>query len=133
MVMSITNPSAIFVSPSPSSSTSLNSSSIGSVTSFLVILQPRPSGFILLWFPNPSMVNQHAGSLTRYLEFWGKGDEDVEQHLFLCETIWRSRRTLYENKLVDFQTTLRGWALKWYMKAIESGAHAQAYMLTHMK
>jgi hypothetical protein len=49
----------------------------------------------------------------------GKGDEDVQQHWFLCEAIWRSRGTLDANKLVEFQTTLRGHALKWYMKSIE--------------
>jgi hypothetical protein len=30
-------------------------------------------------------------------------------------------KTLDANKLVEFQTTLRGRALKWYMKSIEPG------------
>jgi hypothetical protein len=125
MVISTTNPYTNYVIPNPLSSTSLNSSSSGSVASFLVISQPGHSGFILVGFPNPLMVNQHAGSLTRYPEFWGKGDEDVEQHWFLCESIWRSHRTLDANKLVEFQTTLRGWALKWYMKEIEPGSQGK--------
>jgi hypothetical protein len=88
-----------------------SSGSSGSVEIFSVISQPGPSGFILIGSPNPSMVNQNAGSLTRYPEFWGKGDEDVEKHWFLCEAIWRSHGTLDANKLVEFQTTLRGWDL----------------------
>jgi hypothetical protein len=48
------------------------------------------------------MGTQHVGSLTRYLEFWGKGDEDVEQHWFLCEAICRSHKTLNANKIVEF-------------------------------
>jgi hypothetical protein len=54
------------------------------------------------------MASHAGGSIARYPEFWGKGDEDVEQHWFLCEAIWRSRGTLDVNKLVEFQTTLRG-------------------------
>ena len=65
------------------------------------------------------MAIHAGGSIARYLEFWGKGDEDVEQHWFLCEAIWRSKGTLDANKLVKFQTTLRGHALKWYMKIID--------------
>jgi hypothetical protein len=53
-----------------------------------------------------------GGSIARYLEFWGKGDEDVEHHWFLCEEIWRSRGTLDTNKLVEFHNTLIGCALK---------------------
>ena len=67
------------------------------------------------------MVGNVGDLIDRYLEFRGKGDNDVEQHWFLCEAIWRSRGTLDVNKLVEFQTTLRGCALKWYMKAIEPG------------
>jgi hypothetical protein len=86
-----------------------------------VLSQLGPLGFILIGSPNPPMVHQHTGSLTRYPKFWGKGDEDVEQHWFLCEAIWWSRGTLDANKLVEFQTTLRGRALKWYMKSIKPG------------
>jgi hypothetical protein len=53
--------------------------------------------------------------------FGVKGMRMFEQHWFLCEAIWRSRGTLDANKLVEFQTTLRGHALKWYMKSIEPG------------
>jgi hypothetical protein len=65
------------------------------------------------------MAGNVRGSIARYPKFWGKRDEDVEQHWFLCEAIWRSKGTLDENKLVEFHTTLRGHALKWYMKAID--------------
>jgi hypothetical protein len=60
-------------------------------------------------------------SIPQYPTFWGKGDEDVEKHWFLCETIYRSRGTLDANKLIEFQITLRGRSLKWYMKAIKTG------------
>jgi hypothetical protein len=60
-------------------------------------------------------------------------DEDVEQHWFLYEAIWRSSETLDAENLVDFQTTLRGQALKWYMKSIESGYQEQAFMLDQVK
>jgi hypothetical protein len=48
------------------------------------------------------MGTQHTGSLTRDLEFLGKGGEDVEQNWFLCEAIWRSCGTLDAKKLVKF-------------------------------
>ena len=67
------------------------------------------------------MTSHAGGSIARYPKFWGKGDEDVEQHWFLCEAIWRYRGTPDVNKLVKFQTTLRIRALKWYMKIIEPG------------
>jgi len=47
----------------------------------------------------------------------------------MCEVIWRSRGTLDANKLVEFQTILRGRALKWYMNSIETGG-AQGYAFT---
>jgi hypothetical protein len=80
-----------------------------------------------------STMDGHAGGLIDgYLELWGKGDKDVEQHWFLCEAIWRSRGTPDVNKLVEFQTTLTCRALKWYMKVIEPGApgmQGQAFTL----
>jgi hypothetical protein len=91
------------------------------VESYLVISQLGPLGFILIGSPSPSMAHQHVGSLTRYPEFWGKGDEDVEHHWFFCKTIWRSHGTLDANKLVEFQTMSRDRALKWYIKSIELG------------
>jgi hypothetical protein len=67
------------------------------------------------------MVGNAGGSIARYPKLWGKADEYVEQHWFLCEAIWSSRGTLDENKLVEFHTTLRGRDLKWYKKDIEPG------------
>jgi hypothetical protein len=98
--------------------------------------QPGPLGFILVGAVRSTMVGNAGGSIARYPEFWGKGDEDVEQHWFLCEAIWRSRGTLDANKLVEFQTTLRGHALKWYMKAIEPGVpgvQGQAFTLDQVR
>jgi hypothetical protein len=64
----------------------------------------------------------------------GKGDEDMEQHWFLCEAIWLSCGNLDVNKLVNFQTTLRGRYLKWYMKSIEPGnPQGHAFMLSQFK
>jgi hypothetical protein len=60
----------------------------------------------------------------------------VEQHWFLCKDIWRSRGTLDANKLVEFQTTLRGRALKWYMNIIEPGVpgmQGQAFTLGQVR
>jgi hypothetical protein len=40
------------------------------------------------------------------------------------------------NKLVEFQTTLRGHALKWYMKSIEPGVpgmQGQAFSLAQVR
>jgi hypothetical protein len=56
--------------------------------------------FILIGTTRSTMVGHVGGSITRYPEFWGKGDEDVEQHWFLCEAIWRSIGTPDVNKLV---------------------------------
>jgi hypothetical protein len=81
------------------------------------------------------MDGNMGGSIARYPEFWGKGDEDIDQHWFLCESIWRSRGNLDANKLVKFQTTLRGRSLKWYMKAIEPRVLGQEFTLVqvHLK
>jgi hypothetical protein len=79
-----------------------------------------------------TMAGNVGVSIARYPELWGKGDEDVEQHWFLCEAIWRFRGTPNANKLVEFETTLRGHALKWYMKSIEPGipvVQGQAFTL----
>jgi len=100
LVNSITIFSVNSIISNPSSPTYSSSSSSGSVTSFSFLTQLGPSCLILVGFPNPSMENQHAGSLTHYPEFWGKGDANIEQCWFLCEAIRRSRGTLYESKLV---------------------------------
>jgi hypothetical protein len=70
--------------------------------------QLGPLGFIFVGEVRLEMAGKVGGSITRYPKLWGKGDEDVEKHWFLCEAIWRSRGTLDANKLVEFQTTLRG-------------------------
>jgi hypothetical protein len=62
-------------------------------------------------------------------KFRGKGDKYVDKKWFLCEAICRSSRTLDANKLVEFQTTLRGHALKWFMKDIEPGVLGKAFTL----
>jgi hypothetical protein len=75
-------------------------------------LQPGPLGFILIGVVRSTMVGNTRGMIDRYPKFLRKGDEDVEQHWFLCEAMWRSRGTLDVNKLVELQTTLRGCDLK---------------------
>jgi hypothetical protein len=57
-----------------------SSSSSGNGESYLFLSQLGPSGIILIGSPSSLMESQHAGSLTRYPDFLGKGDEDVEQH-----------------------------------------------------
>jgi hypothetical protein len=49
--------------------------------------QARSLGFILIQTTRSTMASHTGGSIARYPEFWGKGDEDVEQHWFLCEAI----------------------------------------------
>jgi hypothetical protein len=44
------------------------------------ISQPRPLGLTLIGTMRPIMDGNMGGSIPRYPEFWGKGDEDVEQH-----------------------------------------------------
>ena len=61
-----------------------------------------------------------AGSFTRYLEFSGRGNDDVEQHWYLCEAIWRALQTPEVGKLIEFQTTLRERALRWFVKWSEA-------------
>jgi hypothetical protein len=66
------------------------------------VSQPGPLVFIIIGTIRPTMDVHMGGSITRYLEFWGKGEEYVEQHWFLSKAIWMSRGTLDENKLVEF-------------------------------
>ena len=48
--------------------------------------------------------------------FKGIGEEDPEQHWFLCEAIWTIKGIQDDNtKLVKLATTLRERALTWYM------------------
>lgn len=74
-----------------------------------------------------------GGSLTRYPELWGNGDEDVEQHWYLCEAIWRPRGTPDATKRVEFQTTLRGRSLRWYIQFVDSPAGGQPFNLDGIK
>ena len=55
-----------------------------------------------------------------YPEFSGRGNDDVEQHWYLCEAIWRARQTPDAGKLIEFQTTLRERALRWFIKWSEA-------------
>jgi hypothetical protein len=53
----------------------------------------------------------------RLSEFHGVGIEDLEQHLFFCETIWDAKNV--QDKVLNsaqLATTFRGCALVWYMK-----------------
>ena len=70
-------------------------------------------------FRSSPQVNM-AGSFTRYPEFSGQGNDDVEQHWYLCEAIWRARQTPDAGKLIEFQTTLRERALQWFIKWSEA-------------
>jgi len=60
-----------------------------------------------------------AGSFTRYPEFTGRGNEDVEQNWYLCEAIWRARQTPDNVKSIELQTTLREKYLRWFIKWAE--------------
>ena len=73
---SYSNP-AVSVTPSSSSVTSSSVFPSGTIT------QPGPGGFILV---NAQPVYM-AGSFTRYPEFSGRGNYDIEQHWYLCEAI----------------------------------------------
>lgn len=46
-------------------------------------------GFVLL---KHTQINM-ATSFTRYPEFASRGNEDVEQHWYLCEAIWIACQT----------------------------------------
>jgi len=59
-------------------------------------------------------------SLTRYPNFVGRGDEDVEKHWYLCEVFWRACYTPNATKTIEFQTTLWDRELKWFIKWIDA-------------
>jgi hypothetical protein len=49
--------------------------------------------------------------------FRGDGSEDPNQHWFLCEVVWNIKIIIGEAiKRTQFNTTLRDYALSWYMK-----------------
>ena len=81
-----------------------------------IISQLRVRGFFLVTPTQGSM----AGSFSRYPEFSGKGNDDVEQHWYLCEAIWRARHTPEVGKLIEFQNTLRERSLRWLLKWYEA-------------
>jgi hypothetical protein len=85
---------------SAQSNNTQGSSSLVQNQGFLV--QLGPGGFILVGFQSAHMTGTSRGYFPRYPESWGKGDEDVEQHWYLCEAIWRSRATPEASKLVEF-------------------------------
>lgn len=66
----------------------------------------------------PTKTNM-VGSFTRYTEFVGRGNEDVEKHWYLCEAIWRVRQTQGNVRPVEFQTTLTERDLHWFIKWTE--------------
>jgi hypothetical protein len=101
-VNSTPNPAVVHVIHNIYNHVSSSISVSKSIVNPSVLSQPGPLGFILIGLSSLQMVGQHVGSLTRYPKFWGKGDEDVEQHWFLCESIWRSHKTLDTSKLVKF-------------------------------
>ena len=77
--------------------THANSSITGSIEiTSGIITQPRPGGFILVTHPQVNMV----GSFTRYPEFSGRGNDDVEQHWYLCDAIWRAWKMPDAGKLI---------------------------------
>lgn len=67
------------------------------------------------------MAGTKLGSTPWLPELLGKGNGDADQHQFLCEAIWSAKNIVTaEMKLVEFQTMLRGHALRWYMKYVQS-------------
>jgi hypothetical protein len=50
-------------------------------------------------------------------EFQGVGLEGLEQHLFVCKTIWVANNVQYDVvKIMQLETTFKGHALVWYME-----------------
>jgi hypothetical protein len=84
-----------------------------------LITQPGPRIFILVGYSISNMEGAQGGSPLRLPEFYGRGEEDVAPHWFICEAIWRAKSTMDANKLVEFQTLLWGRALQWYMKFVD--------------
>ena len=69
------------------------------------------------FFPNVPGVNIMAGNNIKLPIFNGNGLEDPEKHSFLCESIWSVQQVQYEvKKQVKMITTMRGYALDWYIK-----------------
>ena len=64
--------------------------------------------------------------------FKGDGFEDLDQHQFLCKSVWNIKNITNEVvKRNQFSTTLRDRALRWYMKLVQG--LAQPKPLNHIK
>ena len=70
------------------------------------------------------MAKVATDSFMRYLEFVGRGGEDVEQHQYLCEVIQRACQTPDATKIIEFQTMLWDRALRWFIKSINANPNA---------
>jgi hypothetical protein len=70
----------------------------------------------------------------RLLEFQGVGSEDLEQHLFICETIWAANNVQDEAvTIAQLETPFIGYALVWYMKLQSTTPTGQARMLAKIR
>ena len=59
--------------------------------------------------------------------FRGDGSEDLDQHSFLCESIWNFKNVTNEAvKITQFSTTLRDRTLRWYMKLVQGLAQPKS-------
>jgi hypothetical protein len=66
-----------------------------------------------------SLVSSMADEM-RLPIFRGYGSEDLDQHWFLCETVWNIKSITDEAiNRTQFSTTLRDRALSWYMKLVQ--------------
>jgi hypothetical protein len=64
------------------------------------------------------MINQGKSMADemRLPIFRGDGSEDPDHHWFLCEVVWSIKKVIDEAiKRDQFSTTLRDYALRWYM------------------
>lgn len=100
-----------------------------------LVSQPGPLGFI--WLGNhPSSMAGTTTNMMHLLEFFGKGDSDAEQRWFLYELIWRAKGTIAPYvKVVEFKTTftLRGRALQWFMKFVQTDPQVSTNTLDEVK
>ena len=65
---------------------------------------------------NPD-ANSMVGEDIRLPAFNGNGEEDQEQHWFLCEAVWMVFQFNSANLRKEHMiTTLRGFMLDWFMK-----------------
>jgi hypothetical protein len=70
----------------------------------------------------------------RLLEFQGVWSEDLEQHIFLCETIWVAKNVQDEAiNIIHLETTFISHALVWYMKVHSTTPSGQARNLLEIR